>query len=455
MHDAYAPHAYDVTRSNLRVSDDVRAIFLFEFRHDDISWLYLCTCTVLILHMVVFGWFVALALALPSWNSLESKLPSVSPLVYDECLPDDESIQSTMPVLYRDKDAICPYSQQVWLALEMKNIEYATVLLSSSSTTTNNSPLQLTWPDGTIQTDSLDMLEKIQQEYPNHPPNLYPKGISECLDAVRCNIVRFKGVFPRRTYDCIYAPYLFLEKGGGLVSDSNLMVTLEETDEVLEEYFQGPFLCGKDVTAADVVWAPFLERYAVQLPCLHPDKPELHPRGGGEYEALQEWYQVMESSIPCYSCRVQGNVQQWKRALELGVQEHDANVVLPDDDNPVVFSPHEMDANALWKEYSENRPWLADTPEEECVAYLVRNRHDIAKDACKELPLDENNVDTALRELIAVLLDKDSTGEKLSGNAREVAAFVRDRIAVPRDLGMIPAATLDRIVERAPAPRIA
>lgn len=406
--------------------------------------------------MAVFGWVWLCALALPSWEVLESKLPSTQqgPPIFEESLP-DKSVAKLKPVLYRDKDAVCPYSQQVWLALEAKNIDYATVLVPMCQ----ESPLKMTWPDGTEQTDSLEIIERIQKEFPEKEPNLYPKGISECLDAVRCNIVRFKGVFPRRTAPNLFAPYLFLEKGG-LVSNSNHMVTLEETDEVLEEYYQGPFLCGKQFTAADVVWGPWLERYAIQLPTLLPGLSELNPRGGGEYPTLQEWYEAMEEQVPCYSCRVQGDVIQWKRALAIGVeqynQENDEPVELSSqDESTPIFVTRDIDGEALWKKYAENRLWLAETPQEECVAFLVRNRETIIEEGARALSLEQDDVDSALREVIATLLDKDNDGDRLSGNARDVAAFARQQIAIPRDMGIVPARTLQRIVELAPAPRIA
>lgn len=407
--------------------------------------------------MTAFGSLLLYAIALPSWKSLESKLPPANPTIFEDALPsNDAAIAKSMPVLYRDKNAICPYCEQVWLALEAKNVEYATVLVP---TPTTKSPLKVTWQDGTEQTNSLDILERIEKEYPSNKPNLYPKGISECVDSVRCNIVRFQPVFPRRTNsDNIYAPFLFLENGG-LVTTSNHMVTLEETDEVLEEYYQGPFLCGKQFTAADVIWAPFLERYAVQLPLLLPGLDELNPRGGGDYETLEEWYEAMETQVPCYSCRIQGDVEQWRRALAVGIQqyneEHGESIELSSDKNDPIFSYSEIDGDSLWKQYTETRPWLADSPEEECVAFLVRNRETLIADAVAALSLDADEVDTALREVIGTLLDDKNDGEKLSGNARDVAAFARQQIWIPRDMGIVPAATLSRIVERSPAPRIA
>ena len=83
---------------------------------------------------------------------------------------------------------------------------------------------------------------------------------------------------------------------------------------------------------------------------------------------------------------------------------------------------------------------------------MTRNRDNLISDATAAMSLEEDEVDIALREVIAALLNDKV---KLSGNAREVAAFVNERIAVPRDMGMLPAATLARLVAVAPAPRIA
>ena len=51
--------------------------------------------------------------------------------------------------------------------------------------------------------------------------------------------------------------------------------TLDATDELLAEH-GGPFFVG-GFSAADVAWAPFLERYAAQLPCLHKVRPRPIP----------------------------------------------------------------------------------------------------------------------------------------------------------------------------------
>ena len=47
------------------------------------------------------------------------------------------------------------------------------------------------------------------------------------------------------------APYLFKEDGTKVLKSSHC-VSLEEVDEMQEEYYLGDYLCGRDVAAADM-----------------------------------------------------------------------------------------------------------------------------------------------------------------------------------------------------------
>jgi glutathione S-transferase len=246
----------------------------------------------------------------------------------------------------------------------------------------------------------------------------------------------------------IHAPFLFRETGD-LVSVNDHMVTLEETDEVLEEYDDGPFLCGSFVSAADVVWAPFLERYAAQLPLVH-DGSSLVPRSR-EYEALKEWYNAMEELVPSYSCRVAGDRATWAKVLSQAVQNGDVPKVdlLPVRGTVIPTNRKSLNAKMVWKQYINNKPWMSNTPEEECVQFIVRNRDSIMADTVSRLgTLSENEIDEALREVIAVLLTGDTT-KQLSVNAKDVAANLEDQLMVPRDMGVLPAATLRMLVASA------
>ena len=212
--------------------------------------------------------------AIPSWSSLESLLPTASAPVFQDASEIPQTIRESQPVFYRDREGLNPYCQQVWLGLESKGIQYATVLSNEDDRLTKVADCSLPrieWPDGTTQTGSpLEILERIQQEYKEVEPDLY-KRISVSVDNVRCNILRFDGVFPRATnmedLECILkAPFIF-EKDGKLTSKVNHVVAIEGVDECLEEYDDGPFLCGDFVSAVDFVWAPFLERMQGEKDC--------------------------------------------------------------------------------------------------------------------------------------------------------------------------------------------
>eukprot|EP00986_Skeletonema_menzelii_P011868 scaffold6240_cov101-Skeletonema_menzelii.AAC.1 len=143
----------------------------------------------------------------PSWEALQST-PSLanrpSPPIYHDALP--ESIDSSLPVLYRDKDCICAACESVWLALEVKNVDYVTVLLDTKNTPEDNEgqPMMvphIKWPstnddsnddDGSITADPVQLLEQIQSRYPDSAPQFYP-SLSSAVDASRCNILRLPG----------------------------------------------------------------------------------------------------------------------------------------------------------------------------------------------------------------------------------------------------------------------
>eukprot|EP00964_Phaeocystis_antarctica_P112789 scaffold76899_cov84-Phaeocystis_antarctica.AAC.1 len=67
--------------------------------------------------------------------------------------------------------------------------------------------------------------------------------------------------------------------------------------QALLEAAGGPFFAGASFSAADVAWAPFLERcaaplswYAAQLPCLHKG---LVPRDPSRWPCLAAWCDAM------------------------------------------------------------------------------------------------------------------------------------------------------------------
>lgn len=406
--------------------------------------------------MGIISW-ICVYLTLPSWKNLEAGLPSVAPPVYHEkSLPENFVSSENKPILYRDENALNPYHHQVWFAFEAKGIDYVTILVESSESN-NEEDIDMpkvTWPDGTVQNDVLQILEKIEKEYPEKEPNFFPK-ISAAVDSVRCNIMRFKGVFPRNTKSTNLAPYLFRNEekfNGDLVPLSSHKVTLEEIDEVMEEYYSGSFLCGKDLTAADIMWMPFLERYAVQLPLLNP---ELRPRSDN-YESIEEWFDVMEKTIPCYQCRVQGDSKIYSKSLETFVKEYNERNKDNDEVPTLTVSPSASKsvgstvkndiADELWRKYAEGKPFLSKTPGKECCNFLVRHRHEILDEATSILEIDDEKAEESLLEIISAITEEDNV-VSLSSHAQSMASFLDRKISVPRDMGVIPASTIERLLK--------
>lgn len=204
-----------------------------------------------------------------------------------------------------------------------------------------------------------------------------------------------------------------------------------------------------------IVWAPYLERYAVQLPLIFPQFKTCNPRSS-EYEEVAKWYTTMEQQLAPYACCVQGDSRHWRKCLEVAVASHNDRAVSDDEKvTSLPAAPKEFGwwmkknprGEELWNEYKESRPWLGDTPANEVALYLMRNQEDIVSDATTSLDLSEDDADEALREVIQLLVDESVTTGDLSENAKQMARYASERIEVPRDLGMIPALALGKLVQ--------
>ena len=109
------------------------------------------------------------------------------------------------------------------------------------------------------------------------------------------------------------AAYLF-QYNGEPIWKSTFEETLHKANDKLF-HGDGPFMAGKSTpTAADIAYAPFLERCRYQLPCLHHG---LDPTdASNKYPALSKWYHAMDQ-IPVYACRINGDASSWCKVLTM------------------------------------------------------------------------------------------------------------------------------------------
>ena len=440
-------------------------------------WLFLAPC--FILANIPLSHAFATHASAPSWADLQDKLPSTKhagPLVIEERELDTTTELADKLVIHVDRNHWCPNCERALLALEVKNAEYVKVLVDDDYSEPDRLP-KLKWPDGTVQQgkDMFQILEKIQEQYSDTTPDLYP-SISISVDIVRASIERrFEGIMPRYTLPSSLTPFIFLEecalekdplsklgtaevcRDDDVVQKFKFKVSLEEIDEVLEEYEDGNFIAGEDITAADIYWAPYLERFAAQLPMLYEG---LAPRSR-EFEAVKDWYDDMDQQIPCYSCAVKGRAETWQQLLR---NQH-PELEFREEIVPNLPTKRSFDANKVWSRYAKDRPYLEETPTKEAAARIVRKYEGwviAAADACPSV----GDADAALRELCVMLctidaFDTDAVAEvaaNLSGDVREVASFLASEdgygLAVPKDMGLIPFEALKRVADSAPSPRI-
>lgn len=379
----------------------------------------------------------------PSWDSLLEKLPSsnvAEPLVIDSALNPAKPTLDGL-TLFRERHGWCPYSERVWLALEAKGLEYSTVLIDNTGPERKppwwgggNTP-QILWESGRQQGESMDIVRQLDAEYPETAPLWPDEEVTRLVDA-------FQKIFPKGTRPSSRAAFLFKGYGDMTVWRSEFEETLTKTNKLLGEHGDGPFFYGDKFTAADIAWAPFLERYCEQLPCLHAG---LEPHDPERWPNLAAWYSAMMQRIPAYGGRVRGDSVSWRRVLSMaGYGNSGAAPVL---ESPDTSRALRTEDDGDWAAFAASRPHVADTPGEEAAARVVRNRVAIVADAVKRGSLVAEEADGALRGLAMLLA---GLGDEAECSDAVVAAadYLDERLCVPRDMGLLPARVVRGLAER-------
>lgn len=396
----------------------------------------------------------------PSWKDLEEQIGDSfripPPVCVDPAIEPNPPIppfSSERPTLFRERHGWCPYSERVWLALELCDVPYDTVRIDNTGGPRPNyyggQTPQIKWPDGHQQGESMDLVEEIDERYNDG-------GFSSRDAAVQSMIAKFRNIFPRARPSS-RAAFLFQNNGDPLWK-STFEETLVNTNALLAETAaDGPFFAGDKLTAADVAWAPFLERYRYQLPCLHAG---LEPNNPAVYPHLVAWYKAMDEQVPAYACRVKGDASSWRKVLTMAGF---GNAGLPPQINQNMQDVQDKELKEakscmdqdLWTEYAKLRPYMAETPAAEAARIITTNRDAIIVDTVKratsdqkwketDLPDTSEQVDETLREMADTLLNDDF--DLLTNASRRtvgsLAAFLDERMCVPRDMGCMSASAI-------------
>jgi glutathione S-transferase len=349
------------------------------------------------------------------------------------------------PTFFRERHGWCPYSERVWLALELKSVRYDTIRIDNTGGArppyfTGQTP-QLRWPDGRTQGESMDLIAVMDADVNYGERYSLRTNDPQVHDAIQA----FRRTFPRGARPSSRAAFLFQANGDPL-SRSVFQETLAGTEQLLSlTSSTGPFLCGNQPTAADICWAPFLERYRYQLPCLHQG---LEPFDPSVYPNLYQWYQAMDS-VPDYVCRVKGDASSWRKVLVMagfGNGGVPPNILANIETQPQTNLSTILNLD-VWTRYAASRPYVAKTPHAHAAMVVMHNKEAIVKDVMKQqqgLGMRESELDDAMRALVLALIEG-GTSTVTSAGVGRLAAFLDQRMCVPRDMGAMPAAAIKQL----------
>lgn len=246
----------------------------------------------------------------PSWDVLASMVQAQeAELGVNHSNPDLENgptnplslkrtFGSTGPIrvkLYRDHAAWCPYCQKVWLQLEEKRIPYTIEKINmrcygdkpaSFLSKVPSGLLPVLEIDGRVVTESSVIMHLLEDTFPDHKPLMPPAGTPQRTRAEQ--LMRLERRF--------FGDWLnWLCSGWNQTQAQAVMErTLQEICKELQAA-GGPYFLGSDISLVDITFAPMLERAAASL-CYYKG---FVMRGSGKFPALEAWFTAMESR-PAY-----------------------------------------------------------------------------------------------------------------------------------------------------------
>eukprot|EP00667_Euglena_gracilis_P006970 EG_transcript_7036 len=414
----------------------------------------------------LWGMFAAQGAALPSWSVLAAAVPTAA-------VPSREVLGLALAqppatgrlTLYRDRNGWCPYTERVWLAMLYKGLDFDEVLIDlqgtkppwyKSEVRTGNTPA-ICFPDGRVRWESLDLLRVLEEYYPPpaYPP-LFPADAAGREQAKQL-MKAFPTTFPENTRPSSRAAFLFRGWKGDLVPRGEITTTLDRVERMLREApDDGPFFLGPAFGAVDCCWAPFLERYAVQVPLVYPTltvRPSTN-----RWPRLLRWLEAMEEQVPVYAARVQGDACTWTTALAAAVGDVEFYPALRaalDPKEPLASAADRL-RDALtpqWEDYARDRPDVARTAPLEAASRVVRNREAIVEDICRRLAPVGVGRDVADRVLrCGAALPAAGSGGRWPGRRRPRAAVRRGAAHVLQHGGPLRPVPHGAHPERGPKP---
>ena len=366
-------------------------------------------------------------------------------------------------LLYRDHAAWCPYCHKIVLQLEEKRVPYRVEKInmrcygdkpSSFLAKVPSGLLPVVELEGRVYTESALIAALIEDKYPQNTPLLPARGTPLREEAEA--LLRLERQLFSRWMQWLTGSRAEAAGRAGLES------ALDEVDAALRRH-GGPYFLGAELSLVDITFAPFLERIAASIYYYKG----LRVRAGGRWGALDAWFGAT-ASRPAFAAF----------ASDYYTHAHD----LPPQLGGCEFGPNGPPAAAA-VDGEDGRSWAlplpplsaASEPEPfepgehpardrlEAAARLVGNHAAVVRFAARgcgtpgtrpvSAPLSDptakpgeaylDDVDAALRRVAhALLAGTDAAAAAAaqaapsmrSAPAAAAAAYLRDRVGVPRDM---------------------
>ncbi|KAK9840509.1 hypothetical protein WJX74_011029 [Apatococcus lobatus] len=192
--------------------------------------------------------------------------------------------------LYRDSAAWCPYCQKVWLQLEEKQIPYTIEKINMRCY--GDKPQEYTAKvpsgllpamelDGELIIESADVMAALEYAFPDKP--LMPaKGTPAHARATA--LMKLE----RRLFGA-WLQWLCYPRNNEN-NKKGFLSTMGAVEKELGADPSGPFFMGAKVTLVDCVFAPFLERIVASIAYYKG----MYVRGEGRFPNLEAWFEGME-----------------------------------------------------------------------------------------------------------------------------------------------------------------
>eukprot|EP00419_Tripos_fusus_P032066 CAMPEP_0172770282 /NCGR_PEP_ID=MMETSP1074-20121228/188274_1 /TAXON_ID=2916 /ORGANISM="Ceratium fusus, Strain PA161109" /LENGTH=402 /DNA_ID=CAMNT_0013606015 /DNA_START=207 /DNA_END=1418 /DNA_ORIENTATION=- len=386
----------------------------------------------------------------PQWSDLEAELTKTSPTEPAPAL-----------TLYRDTNGWCPFCERVWLGLHKKGIPYNEVLINlydkpqwyKDMVPTTLVPAVKFAESGEIVWESEEILRQLDARFPEAPP-LYadPERVKAAV-ALTTDVVNASMGISYRTGN--------MTEEGIQRQRQVLIAAIDKLDFHLER--EGPFLAGKEVTAADCTAVPMLERFQFQMPLF---AAAIELRDAERWPALARWYDTMKA-LPAYQDRVAGDEYSWTAVSPVLMRLFGSqNGTLPKAAEARAHAAEAVAKQVLAVTEARARTAVSSprAARLEAAAKLISNRAAVVADVVntepksqKELqrlpPSKEAVVEATLREIASALMsgcppqppECDHTGTPCDvADVAAICRFVAARLCAPRDMGAPAADALRR-----------